>query len=170
MAQVGGPDVGGEAVFRVVGHADGLLLRFIGHKGQHGAEDLLPEHPHLRHHPGKNGGQEIESGCFVRRPGSAARHTGPLLYRVLHQLLHSGNRRLVNKGTGVGLLIQRAALGPGGNFRAHRQKFPVHAPVNEGPLGRHAGLARAAHFVPDHMGRGGAQVCGGSHNDRGVSP
>ena len=52
-----------------------------------------------------------------------------------------------------------------GNFRAHRQKFPVHAPVNEGPLGRHAGLARAAHFVPDHMGRGGAQMC---IRDRGV--
>src|SRR6185437_15022669 len=72
------PDVGGEAVGRVIGNLYRLILGLVGQDAQYGAEDLLACNGHVVAHIGENRRlDEIALGQSVRPAGAAGDEMRP---------------------------------------------------------------------------------------------
>ena len=81
LVDVAAPHAAAQAVLRVVGQGDGLLLRLEGGHRQHGAEDLLLKHFHAIVAP-EHRGLDVETLALVAGQfgGVPARqHLGALL-------------------------------------------------------------------------------------------
>lgn len=110
LADVLGPDTGGETVDRVVGTLDDLIDLGVLHDRHHGAEDLLAGDGHVIGHVGEDGGgHEV---ALVAHAGTADSHAGALLLADVDEVQNALHLLLRDLGTLLGLGVERVAHPP----------------------------------------------------------
>ncbi len=166
---VGGEDDPAEAERRVVGQGHRLVHVAVAQHRDHGPEDLLPRHRHLRGDVGQDGGGHVEAGLPVGA-AAAGDHPGTLRaggLEVAHDHVVLGP---VGQGPEDRALLERVALRGRRDGRPdHLDDLVVAALGGQDPGGDVAGLPGVAQAGAEEHGGHVLEVGVGQH-DRGGLP
>mmetsp|Transcript_1496 Transcript_1496/g.4433 ORF Transcript_1496/g.4433 Transcript_1496/m.4433 type:complete len:380 (+) Transcript_1496:668-1807(+) len=174
--QVGGVEVGGEAVLGVVGHRHRLLLRLeLDHRHRR-AESLLAEDLHVGFDVSEHGGLvEIALGGLAGKALSAFA-TGKHLRTVLHRIIHVSCHVIYGSGTDQGpqgdaVILQTIAQLELLHLLLHRRaEGIVHSALHKGAVGADAGLPAVAERASHHPLRRQRHVSVIEHDEWCVAP
>ncbi len=167
--RVARPDARRQAVFGVVGQANGLIVVGARHHRQHWTESFLAHDAHVLGHAGQYSGS-VEVHPQFRKPGSPGQNPRSARLCVFHVRFHNPHLPILDHRAHIGMRVHAVAHAQLLRlFRAGFGKRLVQTLVNIAALDRQTGLPRVDECTPNRRARGHVHV-GVVEDQHGILP
>ena len=152
-AAIARPDAGRQAVFRIVGQADGFVVALEGHHRQDRAKGLFAHDAHLVGDIGQHG-RGVKVWADLRQTLSARQDARSLRPGVFHLRFDIQQLALVDQRSDVDLGIHAVAHSQrSGVVRTGLEKWRIQAAMHIATLDRQTGLPGVDESTPDRASR-----------------